>query len=78
MISVVNTIQIQRAMAITRMKTVKNNEDDKFWTVKDENDDIIVVKLFPVPSCSCKITGKSKCAHLLAAMKAYGQPITDG
>ena len=51
-------------MAFVRMKKVNYNEEDKFWTVRDENDTPFMVKLFPAPSCSCKILGRSKCAHL--------------
>ena len=37
-----------------------------------------MVKIFPAPSCSCKILGRSKCAHVLAVTQAKGQPITNG
>ena len=46
--------------------------------MRDENDTPFMVKLFPAPRCSCKILGRSKCAHLLAVMQVNGQPITDG
>ena len=37
-----------------------------------------MVKLFPQTVYSCKISGKSKCVHILAVMKANGMPITEG
>ena len=57
---------------------VKYDEEDKFLTVRDENDTAFKVKLFPEHSCSRKIFKRSKCTHLLSVMQANSQPITDG
>ena len=57
-------------MALVRLKKVKHDEEHNYWTVIDENDSLFMVKLFPQTVCSCKISGRSKCVHILAVMKA--------
>ena len=46
--------------------------------MRNENDTPFMVKRFPAPSYSCKILRRSKCAHVLAVMQAYGHLKTDG
>ena len=69
---------IARAIELVRLKRVTNNSEFGFWTVIDENNAPFQVKIFPKAECSCKLVGKSQCVHVLACLRANGQPIDSG
>ena len=63
-------------MALVRLKKVMFDEEHNYLTVIDNNYSPFMLKLFSQTVCSCKISEKSKCVHILAVMKANGMPIT--